>query len=110
MDTASIFNKLWVIESLRKSDLKTGTALIEGCLEEAKRVHPDLLVAFEQPETKDELLLLLKKIRDEVRSDGLYPMIHFECHGCIDGLGVASNELVIWDDLRKALIEINEAC
>ncbi len=37
-------------------------------------------------------------------------MIHFECHGCPAGLGVANNELVSWDDLRKTLIEINEAC
>jgi hypothetical protein len=72
--------------------------------------HPDLLVAFEQPTTKQELLLLLGRIRDEAQFDGLYPMIHFECHGCPDGLGVANKELITWDDLRKPLIEINRIC
>jgi hypothetical protein len=67
-------------------------------------------VAFEEPETKHELLQLLRKIRDETQTDNLYPMIHFECHGCSDGLSVANNELVTWDDLRKTLIEINAAC
>jgi hypothetical protein len=37
-------------------------------------------------------------------------MIHFECHGCPDGLGVANKELITWDDLRKPLIEINRIC
>jgi len=110
MDSRSRFNELWVIESLPEGDLKTGKALVESQLEEAKRANPDLLVAFEQPETKQELLQLLGKIRDEARSDGVYPMIHFECHGCPDGLRLANNELVSWDDLRKTLVEINQAC
>ncbi len=109
MDSA-LFNKLWVIESLPERDLKTGTALVKNQLEEAKRAYPDLLVAFEQPKTKVDLLDVLRRIRDEARSDGIYPMIQFECHGCPEGIGVASGELVAWDDLRKTLIEINHAC
>ncbi len=39
-------------------------------------------------------------------------MIHFECHGHKDkdGLVMASNELVEWEELRKHLIEINYSC
>ena len=110
MDSRSLFKKLWVIESLPPADFKTGKSLVEGKLEEAKRVNPYLLVAFNQPETKQELFELLREIRDESRSYGRYPMIHFECHGCPEGLGLANNELVTWDDLRKTLIEINQAC
>ncbi len=110
MDSGSLFNKLWVIESLPENELKTGKALVEGQLEEAKRANPDLSVAFEQPQTKEELINLLEKIWDEAISSSLYPMIHFECHGCPDGIGVANHELVTWEDLRKILIEINQAC
>jgi hypothetical protein len=77
---------------------------------EAKRIHPDLELAYEQPGTKEELLQLLRRIRDEVRTEELYPMIHFECHGCRDGLGVANGQLVTWSELREILIEINHSC
>jgi hypothetical protein len=110
MDSGSTFNKLWVIESLPEGDLMTGTALVENHLESVKREHPDLHFAFEQPRTKAELIVLLHRIRDEAQSDNLYPMLHLECHGCPDGLGVASGELVEWDELREILIEINHAC
>jgi hypothetical protein len=110
MDSGSFFNKVWVIESLPEGDLKTGTSLVEGQLEEAKAANPELIVAFEQPKTKHDLLNVLEKIKTDTLSTGCYPMIHFECHGCPDGLGTAANELVTWDELRKVLIEINQAC
>ncbi len=110
MDSGSLFNKLWVIESLPAGDLKTGQNLVDNHLAQAKLRQPDLKVAFEQPDTKERLWRLLEAIRDQARGDGLYPMIHFECHGCPDGLGVASGEMVTWNDLRTTLIEINHAC
>ena len=110
MDDKSLFNKLWVIESLPDGDLKTGTNLVQNQLSHAKQANPDLSVDLEQPATKSELIDTLNKVRDEARSDGTYPMLHFECHGCEDGLGVASGELVEWDELRESLIEINHAC
>ncbi|MCK9230139.1 MAG: hypothetical protein M0Q23_02255 [Syntrophales bacterium] len=110
MDGRSFFNKLWVIESLPVGDLKTGTRLVENHLERAKLEHPDLLVAFEQPITKCDFLNVLKRIRDEAKTGGINPMLHVECHGCPDGLSVASGEFVEWDELREVLIEINHSC
>lgn len=109
MDNGSIFNKLWVIESLPEGDLMTGTALVENHLEAVANRNSDLHFAFKKPRTKSELIELLHKVRDEALSEKLYPMLHFECHGCPDGLGVASGELVEWDELREILIEINQA-
>ncbi|MCC5846199.1 MAG: hypothetical protein JJU05_18275 [Verrucomicrobia bacterium] len=110
MRSESIFNKLWVVESLPEGDLKTGTALVENHLKYIKYANHDLHLAFETPKTKVALLKLLHNIRDETISDRLYPLLHLECHGCPDGLGVASGELVAWDELREILIEINQAC
>ena len=109
MDSGNTFNKLWVIESLPDGELKTGKNLVENQLENAKKMHPDLEIAFEQPVTKAELFDILDKIKNEA-SKGSYPMIHFECHGCEDGLGMASGELVEWDELREHFIEINYSC
>ena len=110
MDNKSIFNKLWVVESLPEGELKTGTSLVENQLTGAKQKHKDLIVAFIKTVTKADLIDVLHRICDEARSEDMTPMLHIECHGCPDGLYVASGELVEWDDLREILIEINHAC
>ena len=74
------------METLPDGDLKTGTVLVESYLEKIKDANPGLRLAFEQPKTKADLLQLLDKIHDETSSDGLYPLLHLECHGCPDGL------------------------
>ena len=109
MSSSNIFTKLWVIESLPDGELKTGKNLVENQLEDTNKAQPNLKVAFEQPVTKSELFEILEKIKNE-SSSGEYPMIHFECHGCEDGLGVASGELVEWDELREYFIDINRSC
>ncbi|MGP5564868.1 hypothetical protein [Vreelandella alkaliphila] len=106
--SGNIFNKLWVIESLPSGELRTGKNLFDNQLDKAKQVQQDLVVEFAEPITKSELFDVLEKIRNEALS-GIYPMIHFECHGCEDGLGTASGEMVEWDEIRETLIEINRA-
>ena len=104
----NILNKLWVIESLPSGELRTGKNLFDNQLDKAKQVQKDLVVEFAEPITKAELLEVLEKIRNEALN-GILPMIHFECHGCEDGLGTASGELVEWDEIREILIEINRS-
>ncbi len=110
MDDRSSFHKLWVIESLADGELKTGRNLVDTQLAQAKLSHPDLIVSFESPHSKNQLLHVLNVIRDEAKNIGLCPMIHFECHGSPDGLTTASGEFVEWEELRQSLIEINCAC
>lgn len=106
--SGNIFNKLWVIESLPSGELRTGKNLFDNQLDKAKQVQQNLVVKFSEPITKAELFDVLEEIRKEAVS-GIYPMIHFECHGCEDGLGTASGELVEWDEIRETLIEINRS-
>ena len=82
--------------------------LFDNQLDKAKQVQKDLVVEFAEPITKAELLEVLEKIRNEALN-GILPMIHFECHGCEDGLVTASGELVEWDEIREILIEINRS-
>jgi len=110
MGSGSLFNKLWVIESLPKGDLKTGTNLVENQLNTAKLAQPDFEVELLLPKTKANIITSLEKIRNETRDLNSYPMIHFECHGCKEGISSANNELISWDDLRITLLEINQAC
>jgi len=109
MNSSIIFTKLWVIESLPDGELKTGKNLVDNQLEDAKIAQQNLKVNFKQPVTKSEFFEVLEKIKDE-SLNGEFPMIHIECHGCEDGLGVASGELIEWDELREHFIDINKSC
>lgn len=102
----NIFNKLWVIESLPAGELRTGKNLFDNQLDKANKAQSELVVGFAAPRTKSELFDVLEEIRLEALN-GMYPMIHFESHGCEDGLKTASGELIEWIDIRDILVEIN---
>jgi hypothetical protein len=109
MDSGPLFNKIWVIESLRPNDRKTGTILYEDVLLHQEQSNPDLSIELVAPATKDEFLESLQKIEEQA-SLGQFPMVHLECHGCKEGLQMSNLELVSWKDLRDSLIRINIAC
>lgn len=109
MGGVAYLNKLWIIESLPEGDLKTGTRLIERFQDNGASGHQALSVALEQPASKDELLAVLNTICGEA-SIGRYPMLHFECHGSMDGLATANGDHVKWEELKEPLVNINRAC
>src|SRR6266851_248265 len=104
------FHKIWVVESLRDGDLKTGTRLAEDQLSIARSRYENLEVAHRRPPSKAELMKDLETIRDEALFQGIYPFIHFDCHGDPDGLQTANRDHITWEELRLLLIQINHAC
>jgi hypothetical protein len=104
------FHKIWVIESLPDGDLKAGTRLVEDQLSIARSRYKNLEVAHRRPTSKPELLKDLETIRDEALFQGIYPFIHFDCHGDPDGLQTANGAHITWEELRLLLIQINHAC
>jgi len=110
MKTVALFQKVWVVESLPDGELKTGRALVEGNLTEATRRFPDLEVSFEKPSNREEFLSVLDRVCAECVAIGKFPLLHIECHGCPDGLQMASGEVVNWSEIREQFISINSAC
>jgi hypothetical protein len=104
------FNKIWIIESLRDGDLKTGTRLVEDRLSIAQSRYENLEVAHRRPTSTTELMKDLETIRDEALFQGIYPFIHFDCHGDANGLQTTNGDHVTWEELRRILIQINHAC
>lgn len=104
------FDKLWIIESLPDGDLKTGTRLYDNQKKLSQSVQDSVSVLLVEPKTKSEFINILQEIRKDTLHNDVYPIIHFECHGCEEGLGVANGELILWNDLRDSLISINHAC
>ena len=101
-------NGVWVIESLRPADMRTGTELHDAILVPFTDKHKNLKVFLSTPRTKAQLFELLARIRRECEK-GLTPILHFEVHGSCEGLELTSGELVGWQELKSAFIEINIA-
>jgi hypothetical protein len=104
VDAATFFDTLWIIESVRSDELKTGRLLYETVSDDAR--NSKLKVHFERPTSTSEILAAL----DRVRIHQSHPMLHFECHGSPSGLQAADGGLISWSELRKPLITINEGC
>jgi len=94
------FHKIWVIESLGEGDLKTATRLVKGQLSIARSRHPNLEIAHTRPTSKIELMKGLEGIRDEALYQGLYPFIHFDCHGDPDGIETTNADHITWEELQ----------
>jgi hypothetical protein len=109
IDSTTLFNKLWVLESLAAGELKTGRSLVEGPLATAAANHIELKIEYRIPSSKKEFLEVLDLVREEA-AKGEGPMLHFECHGSEGGLELENGEFVQWQDLRDRLIAINRAC
>lgn len=57
-------------------------------------------------QTKVEMVSILKSLKDRA-SDGLRPILHFDCHGSEYGLLINSKELLEWEYLSVLLRQIN---
>lgn len=106
--------KIWIIESLRKNDEKTGFKLETNisdylAYENKKYQDKDILVTYRNPVAKQEFLNVLNEILDETEK-GTYPIIHLECHGCQKGLEIAGEEIIEWNELSDIFRKINHAC
>lgn len=106
-----LFNRIYIIESLRSDDRKTGTELYNDLLRWKNVDYPDFEAVLETPTTRAEFISLFDSIFDDCVHNGISPIIHFEIHGADDqsGLVLASGEFISWDTLSEKLRPINHA-
>ncbi|WP_020161423.1 hypothetical protein [Methylobacter marinus] len=108
MDTGTEFNKVWIIESLRPGDVETGKSLYNDVLLPISQSNPDLHVGIECPVDRDTFFEALEQVKSESER-GLFPILHFECHGGKEGLQLGNDQIIEWHELRDALIRISIA-
>jgi hypothetical protein len=101
------FNAIYVIESLKDDDIKTGTALYDDLLKRQSYKVDYLRMEIKRTNSKDALFLEFEEIKKLVLQNDLSPFFHFEIHGSPEGLVLNSNELVTWMELTNRLREIN---
>ena len=103
------FNRIYIIESLRCNERKTGTELYDDLLRWKQITHPDFEAVLKTPTTRDEFISLFDSILEDCVNNGIAPIIHFEIHGSSDhsGLVLTSGEFISWDILCQKLRPIN---
>lgn len=103
------FNRIYIVESLKSDDRKTGTELYNDLLRWKGVLHPDFEAVLKTPTTMNEFMSLFDSILDDCINNGIAPIIHFEIHGDSNqsGLVLSSGELVNWDALCEKLRPIN---
>ncbi|HEY4326349.1 MAG TPA: hypothetical protein VGN20_20350 [Mucilaginibacter sp.] len=98
---------IFVFESLRKSDPKTGKE-VHDFLDTEKIANE-----FHRFNTKKELLDLLEIVKIKAAAEKIQPFVHFDCHGNQDGIGAvkldATEEFIPWEDVLDKFIEIYQA-
>lgn len=103
------FNKIIVIESLRKHEQKTGRKLFDSIIKKFPAKAEYFKVDYKEVNSKRELFNLFNDIKEEVVKTHYFPFIHFEVHGSKEGLVLNSAYKITWEILTKFLREINIA-
>lgn len=99
-------NCVYVIESLKDNEFKTGTHLMNDIIRyraEQLGIRAGLITV----NSKQSLFEALNVIKENLTNSNLFPYIHFEIHGCKTGFEMSSGELVVWDDIYSSFVEIN---
>ena len=109
MDATTEINKytIVIIQSLKEGDLKTGELLYDNLSSSLPLKFPDTSVKFYDVKDKRELAEIVYKIYNDIE-DGEVLTLQIEAHGCEEGIGLASEELVTWEQFFGIIKPINQ--
>lgn len=105
------FNSVFVIESSRTDDKKTGTDLFNDTIKRymgLKDLEANCLLICAN--SKQEFLAAFNHIKNHITYNFVNPIIHLEMHGSKEGLELANSETITWVELQSNLIELNILC
>ena len=101
------YNTIYVIESLSDQEWKTGTDLYNRVIKPSLLNQVGLFSFFRSVSDKREFIETLELIVADCSQNVRGPLLHIECHGCEDGLLMASGELVTWAEMKPFLTRLN---
>jgi len=101
------YNGVVVIQSLPNEEKQTGKMLFDDII--ARRCEQSQKGKyFFDVDTKDDFFQALREICANVELDDLWPIIHFEIHGCEDGFVLKQGDLVRWKEIQNYCRFINQ--
>lgn len=107
MKTEIFFNSIYIIESLLANEPQTGTILYNDLLRyKVKPLEGFRTELFRVKNTVD-FENAMQSIFKESNYYGIRPYLHFEIHGCKDGIVLENKDLVTWLELYTYFSRIN---
>lgn len=103
------FDAVYVIESLRDTDRKTGEELYDEVIGPAGFQHDRLITELVQPRDRTEFFAAFQSFVTKAIQNDRWPLLHIEAHANQQGLELASREFVQWDELKGFLQVLNYA-
>lgn len=103
------FDAVYVVESLRSTDRKTGTELYDDVIGPAGFRHPKLLTQLAQPSNREQFFEVFHGFVKRATEEDRWPLLHLETHADKDALELTSGESVLWSELKGVLQALNQA-
>lgn len=95
-----------VIQSLNNGELKTGGSLYNDILKYKQFVKNNIITTFYSVSSRKEFKELLRSIEKDIPSNHILTL-HLETHGCNEGIGLSSGDLIGWKELFSLTRPIN---
>ncbi|WP_344766085.1 hypothetical protein [Pedobacter ginsengiterrae] len=102
------FNSIYVLQSLRKTELQTGETLFNDLIKRKVDQMNGFQANFFKLENKAAFHSCLSEIIEKVNYGLERPYLHFEVHGCKEGLVFNSGEILTWAELYQYFVLINK--
>lgn len=106
--TEAVFNSVYVLESLRPGDLKTGAQLFDELIF-PRAVRMGIEAEYKPVHSRRDLISVIRLILSATAHSNHRPIIHLETHGTEEGIQLADGEVVPWRSIIPLLREINLA-
>lgn len=106
MEFSLYFNCVYIIQSLPDDEPQTGTSLI-NTIKYCSWKRVGLSYKLIEVSSYKELYSAFHHINEAFFNNQLISYIHFELHGCKEGLSLKNGQLVPWKVLRPTLSQIN---
>lgn len=108
--TAFYFNSIYIIESLRNEEDKTGEELYNDLIKRQTYIIKDLKTYLHRINTKKDFFDTLEIIFQACKNELHFPVLHIEMHGNKQGLETSSGEFIKWEEIYPFFESINILC
>jgi len=99
-------NGIIVIESLKNNERKTGKELYDDKLKWKEIIREDMFVEYYPVYSKKDFIDTLHLINNKMKEGEVFTL-HFETHGNDDGVGLASGDIILWNEFYDLIRPIN---
>ena len=107
-NTSFAFDSVAVIQSLPAGDLHIGRDLFETTIAPVSIADPGVVSELYEPASATAFLGALATIASTAQQYGRSPIIHIAAHGNRNGIQLANDDFVTWQEVAPALTTVNQ--